>query len=269
MESIEKTILKTAGITFSALLGLIVIFILICSFFFPYIMFKITDNLGMKDTSLYYIKATYNIDKDINTLHQVIYRAISCESDSDIINYSEIMFSDEHYYDFMDYIDEYNKDASFTYLVSLSNEDNYLKNQYVKALIRQNEIIEAKDFAINDFNTLNAYAFEDKINWVLGGMFILEKTSLNYSFLNEPNGEHLLIDDIQIFVENLKSVFDEKLALLNLDDTNLNSDEVLSLVILQYNLINICADIISVKDIEDLDIDNMDYFISVYEELIS
>ena len=244
--SIEKQIgvvfLKTLGV----LIALIIVVVLFISLCFPRTMSNFTSWLGMEKTSLYFAKVQYERDDDINSLYTVINKAIALNAYDDLEKYSAELFEKPNYYDFIAFIEAENMNAiaqsgntdnAITLMISLANEDMYLKNRYVLSLIENGKVQEAiafaqQDFALNDSDlTLNS-----RLHWA-------------YTYLIAPSNDLSFLDastcqDIVEFTNLAYELYIE----CDANYQNLQTAEQFNFFVLQNTLKRIYNELISLKN---------------------
>ena len=198
--SIEKQILVVFSKTLAIIFVLIFAFIFYASIFAPLTMAKFTGSLGMKNASLYYSTVQYRRDKNINLLYIVINKSIELKKYKNIEKYCEDLFEKQEYYDFIAYVetkninDVANSNSSnidkINLMISLSNEDMYLKNKYVDALIHRNKVEYAYEFAKNDLQSLDVVlTLQSRLHWCYSNLFWLN----DLKFLDES--QRILIEN--------------------------------------------------------------------------
>jgi len=252
--SIEKQILVVFSKTLAVVFVLIFAFIFYASIFSPQSMAKFTGSLGMKNASLYYSTVQYKRDKNINSLYIVINKSIELKKYNNIEKYCDILFEKQDYYDFIAYVeakninDVANGNSSsidkINLMISLSNEDMYLKNKYVDALIHKNKVEQAFEFAKSDLQTLDTtLMLQSRLHWCYGNLFLLN----DLQFLDE--NQRTLIEN---YVNNAYNLYSST------DFDNLTGVDSFNYVVLENTLKRSLNDLLKLKD-KNIVFDNLSY----------
>lgn len=252
--SIEKQILVVFSKTLAIIFVLIFAFVFYASIFFPQSMAKITNSLGMKNVSLYYSKMQYGRDKNINSLYMVINKSIDLKKYANIEKYCEKLFAMQNYYDFISYVETqnindvlYDKNSNvdkINIMISLSNEDMYLKNKYVDALIHKNKVEQAFEFAKSDLQTLDSVlTLQSRLHWCYSNLFLLN----DLQFLDEY--QRTLIEK---YVNNAYNLYSST------DFDNLSGVDSFNYVVLENTLKRSLNDLLKLKD-KNIVFDNLSY----------
>ena len=125
---------------------------LLYAFGFPYKLARDMYDLGFNPYAVKLYDRAYNQDKDnIDALYMALNISIKLDNSEDVEKYFEEFESNSNYYTYVEAIDETNYVKNATALVksTLLSEDNYLKNRYVDALIKQNKLEEAIAYTNN------------------------------------------------------------------------------------------------------------------------
>ena len=94
------------------------------------------------------------------------------------------------------------------------NEDNYLKNRYVTALIKNNKIDKAFTYAVENFKNYRSYTVDNQGTYLfynlvaLDSEAVFEKFKSNYTFENTLYRE--LITYINQCINQFDNVFDQE-----------------------------------------------------------
>jgi len=182
-KSIEKQIASVFGKTLGIIIVLIMAFVIYGSLFAPRMMSNLTTSLGMQNASLYYSKVQYSRDKNINSLYIVINKSIELNSYKNTEKYLAKLFEYSNYYDFIAFVESENINNvakntnsvnTISLMISMSNEDMYLKNEYIESLINNKKFDKAIQMAFFDLS-LNAqdYQLENRIHWCFTNLFYL------------------------------------------------------------------------------------------------
>ncbi len=252
--SIEKQILVVFSKTIAIVLVLMFATVFYASIFSPQSMAKFTGSLGMKNASLYYSTVQYNRDKNINSLYIVINKSIELKKYKNIEKYCVKLFEKQDYYDFIAYVetkninDVVNGNSSnidkINLMISLSNEDMYLKNKYVDALVHRNKVQQAFEFAKNDLQSLDIeLTLQSRLHWCYSNLFLLD----DLQFFDD--NQRILIEN---YVKNAYSLYNST----NFND--LSGVDSFNYVVLGNTLKRSLNDILKLKD-KNVVFDNLSY----------
>lgn len=96
----KKVLIKTAILTFIAVILLTVLTFSVLSIFSPGVMADFTDNLGMDKLSLSFSVRKYENTEDLSDLHTVLFKANDLENYALLAEYSEVMTKDSDFLSF-------------------------------------------------------------------------------------------------------------------------------------------------------------------------
>lgn len=195
----NKTILTTAVATFVALVLLLGGAFLTMALFFPRTIANFTYDLGLKEISLHYYEKAYLHSTETDDLFNALNVAIIVNNYDKVVTLYELLEDDENYNKLMNEIDQETESSNLnvTAKSALLNEDNYLKNRYVLALIKTNQTSKAITYTIENFTnenltmeTLGSYTFSqfsknanllsESLNEVAFGSLTLLQANENY-----------------------------------------------------------------------------------------
>ena len=162
--STKKFVLHWCLITLCTLMALtIIIFSLLC-LCAPRAMAQFSSSLGMDKVETYFYTADYAKNGDINSLYRVVVNNYNMGNYDKVEKFYEELEDHEKYEEFIDYVDCENSKVDTTALSksALLNEDNYLKNRYVTALIKNNKIDKAFTYAVEHFKNYRNYTVDDQ-----------------------------------------------------------------------------------------------------------
>ncbi len=222
--AVKKNYNKKSGAK-AVVITLLIIFVLlagaVCTliFGFPKTTGDICYSLGFDKWACKLYNTSYERDGDINTLYSSLNCAIKSGDNGLIISQYEKMHSNKEYAGFINFIDEQNSKVEETPLIkaSLLNEDNYLKNKYVIALIDEGQAGKAFEFALND--GIKAEPTCTVLgNFLLGNFARLDKQFVLDNFFEVLQGR------TQSLVDECKAYFDDVYNLFK-DNYNIVSDE--------------------------------------------
>lgn len=245
-KSIEKQIASVFGKTIGIVLVLLLAFVIYTSLFFPKTMSNITANLGCKNVSLYFAKVQYSRDKNINSLYTVVNKSIELNSYGNIEKYLEKLLNHEHYVNFIAFIENENLNSvsqnppsfkTISLMISVSNEDMYLKNKYVESLIKNKKINKAESFSLIDFSSNNSsFEIGDRICWSFSHLF---STSTSFDFLTEQARTN-----IANFVNSLYEKYLENDSIFS----QLNATQQFDFLVLENTLKRILGDLLLLEE---------------------
>ncbi len=164
-------------ITLSVIMVLAVAVVITLIFAFPKTMGDFCYSMGFNEYACKLYNKDYEKGGDINSLYSSLNCAIKGKNDTLIISQFEKFYKNEEYYDFVGFIDNQNSKIQDTSLIkaSLLNEDNYLKNNYVLALINKGQVQDAFNFALADgvkqeitYSNFGNYLFGNFVNETKG-----------------------------------------------------------------------------------------------------
>lgn len=142
--------------------GLLIITILTFSalcLFSPLSMARFCSNLGFEKLETNFYLKDYNKNGNINSLYKVVINSYNLKNYEYVETYFEVLEKNERYDEFIDYVNNQNLKVEATNLnkSALLNEDNYLKNRYVLALINNGKMEKAYDYAFKNFENYANY----------------------------------------------------------------------------------------------------------------
>ncbi len=192
MSNNGKIVVKYSLITFLICSALLISILIVLAVAFPKTMGDLMYNMGFKYNAISFYEKSYSRTEDINELYKIVNLSISTENDDKLIKNYEILLNRKAYNEFIDFINETNskKDVSNLIKSSLLNEDDYLKNKYVKALINKNEIEKAIKFTNDNLTNL------DEVDYLNLGCYAVS------NFLNDTLIENG--DVVKFFESNYK-----------------------------------------------------------------
>ena len=216
MKNYKNMIIKTSIFTLLSMIVLTIILCLVMTFIFPKNFGDFFYNLGNSNISAQLYYRAYQKDKDINLCYRALNVSISGNDSQKIIEYYTELERNEDYQDFISSIKIKYENLNIAVLEksAILNEEQYLKNAYIKALI------------LTD-NQMDAYSkslkyFEDYINFDLKnqGVYTLHYFVDNSSIANfetVPQGYTLSL------IESMQDYFDKTVELFN-ENKNANTN---------------------------------------------
>ena len=190
-------------ITLCTLLALTtIVFSLLC-LCAPRAMAQFSSSLGMDKVETYFYTADYVKNDDINSLYRVVVNNYNMGNYDKVEKYYEALEDHDKYDDFIDYMDCEN-----------CNEDNYLKNRYITALIKNNKLDKAFTYAVEHFKGYKSYTVDNQGTYLFYNLValdndgIFEKFKSNYTFENSLYRE--LITYVNQCISQFDNVFDQE-----------------------------------------------------------
>jgi len=250
--NLNKIIIKVAIITVIILFFLFGITLSVFTFFYPAKLGEIANSVGLNNISVFYYNKAYEKTGDINDLYRLLNQSIIAKNNEKIITSFESLYADSSYESFISYINEYylNTTDNIILKTHLVNEDDRLKNHYIKALFSLNQNDKAMLFMIDDientvFNTINDY---NKLSFLANSYVyeLMQKNALTEeyeiftSFMVESEEVNYLLNAINLYNE-IKLVYDFELIVR---EENTNS---FKLIVICEHLLNM-ANTISYLD---------------------
>ena len=216
--NVKNNILKPILFTFLAMLFLLVATFSIMHFFFPLKLSNWFYSVGVEKASVYYLEKSYEKTDDYEQLYSLVNLSIKTNDYVRVEKYYEEFSNDSRYATFVLKIDASNLTQNVSNLVksTIYSEDNYLKNRYVKALVKQGKVDKAYIYACAN------------------SPLSVQTTSVGiyaYTYLFEEGVDLSKLENLQSFAAELQTYFNDTIEVFN---DNLNSDQpqkVLGLVV--------------------------------------
>ena len=181
------------------------------AFVFPKTFADFTYSIGLESYAQKLYVRDWEKSEDINSLYSALNISIKTENNEKTIELYEEFYADDEYADFVAFIDSENLKLDETHLIkaSLLNEDNYLKNKYVSALIAENKIQKAFEFALQDnFNITPTCV--NLGNFLFGNFVTREGVLLKDNFDVVLDGRSTsLLDDFYTYFNTLVAEFEK------------------------------------------------------------
>lgn len=248
-----KIFLLTSLIAFGSLILIGIITILALSFFAPKTMANFTYSLGMNDASLFYLEKQSNKTNDINDVYQVLNLSIKLNKKSNIEKYYEKLEKDAEYKNFILNINLTNKNSDMRLLekAMLFNEDQYLKNKYVSALVSMDKIDKAFNYALKNYVNFKSYNYNNQGIYLFDDFFdklnvaaVNKKITTVYEnfFANEES--YNVIQAIVINFQNFANDFLENIE-------KLSNEKKVPLLALGFKINTMAENITQFNDLHD------------------
>lgn len=225
--NINKIIIKYS---LSTLLVLIV-FSLIAAFAITLIVPKqvatFAYNQGWHEVAEHYYIKEYEKNENIDSLYNVVIISATNNSYKNIVNYYEKLLNEPEYSALIKSVNEntektiLGRPQNIMALSLLLNEENYLGNKYVGALLELGEFNKAFSFAKNNLVNNNVL-LKQQNSFLFGGL-------INSNNLNNLEFRHALTqkEDLQnSTIENISTLFENYFNLINTSNQQLEDDEL-------------------------------------------
>ncbi len=201
MKNIEKKNYNKKSGAKAVIITLIVIFLLVAGglvtliFGFPKTMGDICYSMGFNSFASKLYNTSYEKDKDINMLYFSLNCAIKAQNYGLIIKQFEKLHNTSDYSNFIAFIDEENEKIDDYPLIkaAMLNEDNYLKNQYIIALIAKEKVDDAFAFALADGLEINV-SYNNLGNFLYGNFLGQSEEFLQRNFFTQLDGRDNSLD---------------------------------------------------------------------------
>lgn len=165
-----KAILITMLYTFLVLTLLVAVFVGIMFFAFPKSLANFMYNVGFDRmaSTLYY--RVYEKTDDITYCYKALNIKITIEDHNRVVKYYESFIEHEDYEDFMlaNKVRKEQLEVSVLEKSAIINDDNYLVNNYVEALLKIGQKDKAVDVAVGRFITSQSLMLDEQGVYALG-----------------------------------------------------------------------------------------------------
>lgn len=242
MTNYKKLILTTILWTLTALVGISAIFTCIMIFAFPKNVGDFFYSLGSNGLASSMYMRVYEKDGDISYCYKALNIEISRGNSSKIITLYETFEKDENSSDFLTQLRTRNEklDVGVLEKSSLLNEEDYLKNRYVKALIATGNARKAYNLTLEYFKSYQTFDLKNQGVYTINHFVSLE----GYNDFNvTPAGfTGSLLDSMKEYFGLINGIFEDNKNL----NTSLNHAYLISLgnriVQVGQNINTICND---------------------------
>lgn len=208
----KSTILKTILWTLLVLFLITVALWLTMFFLFPRTLGDFCYSLGIDNMSANLYYKEYEKSGEVASLYKALNIEIKCKDNEKIIKYYVEFTEHDNYTDFMSSYKSYNEKLNVGILEksSLLNEENYLANQYIIALINSGKIDEAFSIALDYFKDYKSFTLKNQ------GIYVFNRFLTSQDFDRCPAG---YTDTI---INSMQDYFDDCCQLFNY---NINSSD--------------------------------------------
>ncbi|MGN0960933.1 MAG: hypothetical protein ACI4PF_01890 [Christensenellales bacterium] len=211
----KKTILKTILYTILALIVVSAIIVCFMYFVFTKDCADFMYNLGCDKiaSNLYY--KTYEKSGEIEYCYKALNIEIKLNDNNKVVKYYESLVNDDEYDEFIKAVIIHNENMAVGVLEksSILNEENYLVNRYVRALIIINKFDYAWELTLNNFVKYNDWNFKEQ------GVYALS------AFINESNKhlfnvsydglEDTLLNEMQKYFDAIYEIFNNNVGVVS------------------------------------------------------
>jgi len=204
----KKTILRTALFTVLCLFVLSVVIWLVMFFVFPKTLGDFCYSLGAENmaANLYY--KDYTKTNDIASVYKSLNIEIKLKDNDKIIKYFVEFTEDDEYSDFLEKYKSHIEKLNIGVLEksSMLNEENYLTNQYISALISTEQTNKAFNLALSLFKDYKDFSFTDQ------GVYAFDQFLTTENFNRIPEGyDKTVKQSMQEYFVNCVNLFNENL----------------------------------------------------------
>ncbi len=205
----KKLIINWSLITLCGLLILTILTFASLCLFSPISMARFCGNLGFEKLETDFYLKDYNKTGNINSLYKVVINSYNLKNYNYVETYYEVLEKNERYDEFIEYVNEQNLKVEATNLnkSALLNEDNYLKNRYVLALIKNGKMEKAYDYAFNNFENYDSYTLTNNGTYLFYDLIKLNNQTVNQR-ANETDLYVKLNDYINLCITNFNDGFE-------------------------------------------------------------
>ncbi len=204
---------------------------LLYAFVFPYKLAHDMYDLGFNTYAVKLYDRAYTKDKtNVDALYMALNISIKLDDSADVEKYFEEFSSNPNYFTYVEAIDETNYVKETTVLVksTLLSEDNYLKNRYVDALIKQEKWDEAIKFSNNSI--IANPSVDNTGNYYYANFMKDTISSDNLEFFVDNN----IVDDMHKYILSLHADFKDTFKLDKLPERVSAGNRVITV---SYNLL--------------------------------
>ena len=204
----KKSILITIMCTLLSLIVVLGIVVLLMVFVFSGSFGNFMYDMGCDSwaSALYYRQ--YQKSGDIMYCYKALNLRISLNDSEEVVAYYEDLIEDDEYSDFLKASRQNveGMDVGILAKSSMLFEENYLVNNYVKALVSLGEIDKAWEVATTEFASIESVQLKDQgvysLSWLVG--------CHDYSQFNSIHGEmdDILINKMQVYFDNAYDCFE-------------------------------------------------------------
>lgn len=200
--NVKNNIIIPILITFSTMLFILVATFSVMHFFFPLSLSNWFYSLGSENVSVYYMEKSYEKTNDYKQLYSLINLSIKTNDYERVEKYYEEFSKNENYNTFVLKVDASNLSNNVSNLVksTMYSEDNYLKNRYIKAVVKQNKVDKAFAFA-NETSEL--VITKDDV-----GIYV-------YGYIFEQTVDFSGLQNLQQFAGELEEYFNQCVSVYN------------------------------------------------------
>ena len=158
---------------------------LLCAHLIPAKVGDIAYKLNLNEYALKLYERDYDSSGDINSLYMALNVSIKIENDDKVIELFEEFYDRDEYYEYVQLVNEDNLKQQISPVIksTMLNEDNALKNSYIKSLINKNKDFEAFDFAVRESFNMNP-TYNDLGNYLFANFCkndVVDRFSINFT----------------------------------------------------------------------------------------
>jgi hypothetical protein len=218
----KKSIIKTICVTILVMIILTIVTGTILVFVFTHQCANFMYYIGCNNiASVLYYKA-YEDKGDIYDCYKALNIEISLGKNENIIKYYEDFVGDENYSGFMSSkLENCEKlDISVLEKSAILNDENYLVNAYVNALVACDQFDKAKEIALANFVGNNNFTFKNQGVYALGQ--IVDEKDWDFFNTTHTGYDRVLVVVMQDYLNRIINLFDSnKVVSSNVDKSYL------------------------------------------------
>lgn len=200
----KKIILRTTLWTLLVLFLLSVCLWLMMFFLFPRTLGDFCYSLGFDNMSANLYHKDYEKSGNIDSLYTALNIEIKCKDNDKVIKYFIEFTEDDEYQEYMNSYRIYNENLNIGLLEksSLLNEENYLYNQYIAALINSSQENQAFNLALELFKNYENFTLTNQ------GVYAFNKFIITQDFNRVPAGyDQSILSSMQEYFNNSIRIF--------------------------------------------------------------
>lgn len=209
MGNYKKTILTTILWTLTTLVLLCAVVVFIMIFAFPKTLGNFFHSLGNNHLASAMYAREYENSGDLLYCYKSLSIEIVEGNNTKIVELYETFESDNEYENFMSQLKTRNENLNIGILEksAVLNEDDYLQNRYIKALINQNETRKAYDKALKGFKDYKQFDLKNQGVYALN--YFVKIDGFNDFEITPVGFDGTLIDAMEEYFDICVNLFEE------------------------------------------------------------
>lgn len=205
---IKKTVFKS--ILFTVLVGIVLFacFTILMFFAFTKNLANFMYNIGADRMASTLYHRVYEKTDEIFYCYKALNIKISLNDSARVIQYYEEFLEDDEYQEFMisNKTNREKLDISVLEKSALLNDRNFLVNNYVKALLNENELDKAWTIVLSEFKTHDVTLKEQGV-YAMGNF--IDREEWNKFKVSYDGYSNILIVELQNYFDKLNTLFDQ------------------------------------------------------------